>query len=54
MSIHYFFQTNGVARFGGLNFVSFSYLEGTNYQCVIFIYIQGANTIFVHFVFYIP
>jgi hypothetical protein len=29
MSIHYFFQTNGVARFRGLNFVSFNYLEKT-------------------------
>jgi hypothetical protein len=29
ISIHYFFQTDRFARFCGLNFFSFSYLEKT-------------------------
>lgn len=45
-----FFQTNGVAGFGGLNLVFFSYVEWTNSQFVPAIFRQDSSTVLVHFV----
>lgn len=43
-----FFQVNGVAGFGSLNYY-FNYLVWTNNQCVMTIYNQSSSTLLVHF-----